>query len=117
MTQLSNDVKWNKLQEIIESILPSYQHFFYTYWINTKATVADKKANTKVWELANKIYDIATEGFYEEEYFPYSRDPISYAEYVADCNRLALDDWGRNHTSFVRSQIKEYRDDYDYSNS
>ena len=110
MTQLSNDIKWNKIKQIEEELGDTWIAYHYY-------SGSEKEANTKVWELANKLYDIATKGFYEEEYFSYSMEPISYAEYIADCNRLALGDWGRDHTSFVRSQIKEYRDDYEYSNS
>lgn len=120
MTSLSNDIKWNKLQAIQKLLYPLIKTEYFSNYVAGKSISPSKakaiwKLNT--WELSNKLYNIATEGFYEEDSYPYSIEPQSWADYVADCNRLALDDWGRSHNSFVRSNMEEYKDEYEYSNS
>ena len=63
MTQLSNDVKWNKLQAIQESLwtLNLYNAFYNAYG----QPEIRKEIKRNIWLHANKLYDIATEGYKE----------------------------------------------------
>lgn len=59
MTQLSNDIKWNKIKAIEKQLSKLY----YDYWSGHGfGEDAHKIAKREVWILANRIYNIATEG-------------------------------------------------------
>lgn len=52
----SNDLKWNKIQELEDVLYMYVFHFHYnsnTEWSNLK-----KLVNIKTWVLANKVYDL-----------------------------------------------------------
>lgn len=57
----SNDIKWNKIKAIEKelSIIYDYYNYFYS---GCSFELSDKIAKREVWILANKLYDIATEG-------------------------------------------------------
>lgn len=120
---ISNDVKWNKIKQI-ESNLSEYWITIHYYYRGN-----ERIANQKTWELANKLYDIATEGCClhhnnHNSTFPQDwRDVIEEIKYV--CEDDDEDSEDENYLKWIRfenykwgmeerDQIWKY---YDYLNS
>lgn len=92
--QMSNDVKWNKIKQI-EKILRNDINYdpidIYLQQGIYSDSEAIKLADCDIWILANKLYDIATEGF-KKEWQRQSSYPIDRASIVARINRVGYAD-------------------------
>jgi len=83
---LSNDVKWNKIQEII-GLLEAYDNSrWYFYRDTIKPYIfenVEKLAKRDTWILANQIYDVAVDGL-EDHYEHDSDDEVCLPYHYSD---------------------------------
>lgn len=105
--QMSNDIKWNKIKEI-EKLLSHY--WWERYYEGTKLS-----ADRETWVLANKLYDIATEGLYiEPDKYDWIEQPEHWCDIVDRVNGLPE---YNNHPVIAYHFRDSYWERYDYANS
>ena len=116
---LSNDVKWNKIQQIMK-LIPSiikYEllHEYYDEGLGNKEQAA-KFAHRDIWILANQIYDVAVNCCYcHKEITPYY-DKAHH--WQGTMNRvLSLGDYGNENLEFYLKFRDKYWEENDYLNS
>lgn len=103
----SNDIKWNKIQEIMEELS------FPGIVITSPLIATRKDANTLKWELANKLYDIANNDEKDNETYPL---PYSWRQIV---NHVSEPFWNDKNIDqqWLYSTRDNYWDNYDFHNS
>jgi hypothetical protein len=114
----SNDVKWNKIK-LIEKIIPSivkYEILENRYcYMTDNNDEAIKLANRDIWILANKFYDIATEGLVDPN-FSVNMYPKKWIDVIELINSIS----DYCHDNSILSQydlIELCWEMYDYVNS
>ena len=116
---LSNDVKWNKIQQIMK-LIPSiikYEllHEYYDEGLGNKEQAA-KFAHRDIWILANQIYDVAVDGL---------DDMIEYFDYVTGVTHwssvfnkvLSLSEHYHSQTNWYFTLRDICWEQYEYENS
>lgn len=118
MSQLSNDLKWNKIKAIEKelSIIYDYYNYFYS---GSSFELSNKIAKREVWLLANNIYNIATSNCDCRKYIKsYVTSPITWQQHVEEL--LDQLEWRRGCFSWNDTEgydlIEEAREDYEYMN-
>jgi hypothetical protein len=117
---LSNDVKWNKIQEIMKLLDVIYNNHLIKYQLEDHYLfdyhVAAKLAHRDTWILANQIYDVTVDGCYcHIKITPYY-DKAHHWQYTI--NRvLSLGDYGNENLEILYKFRDKYWEEYDYLNS
>lgn len=113
---LSNDVKWNKIQEIIRFLYDVEYESYTNYQDCMDSHNAAKLAHRDTWILANQIYDVAVDGCYcHIKITPYY-DKAHHWQYTI--NRvLSLGDYGNENLEILYKFRDKYWEEYDYLNS
>lgn len=116
--QMSNDVKWNKIKQI-EKILRNDINYdsidIYLQQGIYSDSEAIKLADCDIWILANKFYDIATEGLYiEPDKYNWIEQPEHWCDIVDRVNGLPK---YNNHPVIAYPFRDSYWEQYDYANS
>lgn len=117
MQMNSNDIKWNKIQEIEKRLHEYYVYVVQQYLAHIVDDVdaAMKYASRDVWILANKLYDIATEGIEEETDY---RSWITYPEHYTEVIERVIDLARYANLPHYSLEIRDsYWNQYDYANS
>lgn len=113
---LSNDVKWNKIQQIIE-LLDNYHYVLFTdYQDAMSSDIAGKLAKRDIWILANQIYDVTVDGL---------DDMIECFDYVTGVTHwssvfnkvLSLSKHYHSQTNWYFTLRDIYWEQYEYENS
>jgi hypothetical protein len=116
--QLSNDVKWNKIQQIMK-LIPDAVKFemLYQYLEAVSHSDALKLVNRDTWILANKIYDVAVDEL--EQFDEYDPDdevclPYHYSDVIKVVFELSQFTTTDKWKYIMRDRHWEL---YDYNNS
>ena len=114
MTQLSNDLKWNKIKAIEKELSIIYDYYNY-YYSGCSFELSDKIAKKEVWLLANKIYNIATEGLEKDRYWDCF--PEHWSSLLERINRVCSSKNPEYSDKYKQQTIEDFWSKYDYANS
>jgi hypothetical protein len=115
--QLSNDVKWNKIQQIMK-LIPDAVKFemLYQYLEAVSHSDALKLVNRDTWILANQIYDVAVDGLEDmTECFNYEAYPHLAIDTINDVINLST--WTNRKPEWYLYMRDLYWEQYEYDNS
>jgi hypothetical protein len=112
MNQLSNDIKWNKIRAIEKELSRLYYDYCSSHGFGEDA---HKIAKREVWILANKIYDIATEGLEKDRYWDCF--PEHWSSLLERINRVCSSKNPEYSDKYKQQTIEDFWSKYDYANS
>jgi hypothetical protein len=112
MNQLSNDIKWNKIRAIEKELSRLYYDYCSSHGFGEDA---HKIAKREVWILANKIYDIATEGLEKDRYWDCF--PEHWSSLLERINRVCSSKNLEYSDKYKQQTIEDFWSKYDYANS
>ena len=112
MNQLSNDIKWNKIRAIEKELSRLYYDYCSSHGFGEDA---HKIAKREVWILANKIYDIATEGLEKDRYWDCF--PEHWSSLLERINRVCSSKNPEYSDKYKQQTIEDFWSKYDYENS
>ena len=112
MNQLSNDIKWNKIRAIEKELSRLYYDYCSSHGFGEDA---HKIAKREVWILANKIYDIATEGLEKDRYWDCF--PKHWSSLLERINRVCSSKNPEYSDKYKQQTIEDFWSKYDYANS
>ena len=112
MNQLSNDIKWNKIRAIEKELSRLYYDYCSSHGFGEDA---HKIAKREVWILANKIYDIATEGLEKDIYWDCF--PEHWSSLLERINRVCSSKNPEYSDKYKQQTIEDFWSKYDYANS
>jgi hypothetical protein len=112
MNQLSNDIKWNKIIAIEKELSRLYYDYCSSHGFGEDA---HKIAKREVWILANKIYDIATEGLEKDRYWDCF--PEHWSSLLERINRVCSSKNPEYSDKYKQQTIEDFWSKYDYANS
>lgn len=115
---MSGDLKWNKIKEIENVIGLNIEREIYDELDGAHDIPYSKYrklVDRLVWIQANKLYDIATEGLYDNnEIDDFSR----YPEHWSDVLNRVIDLASYNNPHYFSLSVRDvYWQQYDYLNS
>ena len=112
MNQLSNDIKWNKIRAIEKELSRLYYDYCSSHGFGEDA---HKIAKREVWIIANKIYDIATEGLEKDRYWDCF--PEHWSSLLERINRVCSSKNPEYSDKYKQQTIEDFWSKYDYANS
>ena len=112
MNQLSNDIKWNKIRAIEKELSRLYYDYCSSHGFGEDA---HKIAKREVWIIANKIYDIATEGLEKDRYWDCF--PEHWSSLLERINRVCSSKNPEYSDKYKQQTIEDFWSKYDYENS
>lgn len=120
-SNVSNDIKWNKIQElekelqkhvptVLDLVLPPYEKGYDEQFYR-------KLAKREIWILANKLYDIATEKCccYDSYHYSYYNQLKDWEEVINEVTTyIDITDYERYQQkgSFIVGEIKQKNYEY-----
>ena len=112
MNQLSNDIKWNKIRAIKKELSRLYYDYCSSHGFGEDA---HKIAKREVWIIANKIYNIATEGLEKDRYWDCF--PEHWSSLLERINRVCSSKNPEYSDKYKQQTIEDFWSKYDYANS
>ena len=112
MNQLSNDIKWNKIRAIEKELSRLYYDYCSSHGFGEDA---HKIAKREVWIIANKIYNIATEGLEKDRYW--NCFPEHWSSLLERINRVCSSKNPEYSDKYKQQTIEDFWSKYDYANS
>ena len=112
MNQLSNDIKWNKIRAIEKELSRLYYDYCSSHGFGEDA---HKIAKREVWILANKIYNITTEGLEKDRYWDCF--PEHWSSLLERINRVCSSKNPEYSDKYKQQTIEDFWSKYDYANS
>ena len=112
MNQLSNDIKWNKIRAIEKELSRLYYDYCSSHGFGEDA---HKIAKREVWIIANKIYNIATEGLEKDRYWDCF--PEHWSSFLERINRVCSSKNPEYSDKYKQQTIEDFWSKYDYANS
>jgi hypothetical protein len=112
MNQLSNDIKWNKIRAIEKELSRLYYDYCSSHGFGEDA---HKIAKREVWIIANKIYNIATEGLEKDRYWDCF--PEHWSSLLERINRVCSSKNPEYSDKYKQQTIEDFWSKYDYANS
>lgn len=112
MNQLSNDIKWNKIRAIEKELSRLYYDYCSSHGFGEDA---HKIAKREVWILADKIYNIATEGLEKDRYWDCF--PEHWSSLLERINRVCSSKNPEYSDKYKQQTIEDFWSKYDYANS
>ena len=112
MNQLSNDIKWNKIRAIEKELSRLYYDYCSSHGFGEDA---HKIAKREVWIIANKIYNIATEGLEKDRYWDCF--PEHWSSLLERINRVCSSKNPEYSDKYKQQTIEDFWSKYDYENS
>ena len=112
MNQLSNDIKWNKIRAIEKELSRLYYDYCSSHGFGEDA---HKIAKKEVWILADKIYNITTEGLEKDRYWDCF--PEHWSSLLERINRVCSSKNPEYSDKYKQQTIEDFWSKYDYANS
>jgi hypothetical protein len=112
MNQLSNDIKWNKIRAIEKELSRLYYDYCSSHGFGEDA---HKIAKREVWILADKIYNITTEGLEKDRYWDCF--PEHWSSLLERINRVCSSKNPEYSDKYKQQTIEDFWSKYDYANS